>query len=120
MNKRRIFFAVLLLVAGVSLVGSWLGSGQLGFIALAVGLVAGGFSLSGTVLLLKVMRHGATNLVAMKAGGVWAVGMFLLKVPILVLTVVYMYRLGDPAPTLFMLGFAMVYCALVGWAITAS
>lgn len=114
------WFATALAVIFVgSLVAAWMTSGNLGLISLALGLIAGGFSLVATILLMGLMKQGSTNAGASKSGGILAVGMFLLKVPILIWLILQMYELGDPAPTLFMLGFAMVYCALVGWALTA-
>lgn len=118
-SNKRWFTTILVVIFVGSLVVAWFRSGNLGLIALALGLIAGGFSLVATIFLMGLMKQGSTNVAASNSGGFLAVGMFLLKVPILIWLILQMYELGDPAPTLFMLGFAMVYCALVGWALTA-
>jgi hypothetical protein len=95
-------------------------AGTLGLSSAAGGLAAGAFSLWTSARLMALMGDASKHRGATKLGGFFAVGLFLAKVPVLIWLVIVMYRLGHPAPTLFMLAFAMVYCALVGWALTSS
>jgi hypothetical protein len=53
--------------------------------------------------------------VALVAGGA-----FLIKLPLILWTMSLAQAMGGSAPGAFLAGLAMVYCALIGWALAAS
>jgi hypothetical protein len=91
--------------------------GESGLKGVVLGLFATGFNilaLAGVVWLLgKAHKSGQPP----RLGASFAVLAFLIKLPLFVAFGVLANRMGGAAPTCFLLGLGMVYCALIGWAL---
>lgn len=87
---------------------------------MALGILAGTFSFWALWRIVLLLGTISEETASSRLGWVLPTLAMLMKVPVLVAGWTGANQAGGAAPTCFLLGIAMVYCALVGWAVASS
>lgn len=107
-------------VALVAILGAFLARGGQGAAGMALGLTGTGFSVTALWLLIKQLGKVPADSRRSKTTSILIVIAFFAKLPLYMVVGILAYRIGGGAPTCFLLGIALVYFALVGWALAQS
>lgn len=109
-----------LVIALLAFVPAYSYGGPNGATGLLLGLSGTGFSIFALWLMTGLLGKMAGQNQPPKAGTILILLSFFVKLPILVGFGLLSQRLGGAAPTCFLSGLALVYFAMVGWALAKS
>ncbi len=105
------------LIAVVLGVGAWVSWGARSGLGFGLGVVGTSGGLLGWWFAIRAMGRALADERVGCAGSTLAVLAFLLKLPVILACWRAAEWLGPPAPVSFLWGLALVYCALVSWAL---
>jgi hypothetical protein len=118
MNLR--FAGIVLVLTGLLLIGCQHFAGEQGLKGAALGVFATGFNTLALWGIVRLFGYAYQKGTPPRLGASFAVIAFLIKLPLFIAFGVLAQRIGGPAPACFLLGLAMVYSCLVGWALVQN
>lgn len=94
--------------------------GTTAFLGMLMGIAGTGFSVLALWWVIRLAGSAAPASKRASVGTMLIVLAFFVKLPIFIALANLSHRIGGSAPTCFLLGLALVYCTLVGWALANS
>jgi hypothetical protein len=85
-----------------------------------LGLAATGFSIGALWWIIRLSSSGQAGPKRTPVGTTLVVLAFFVKLPLFIALGALAHRIGGHAPACFLMGLALVYFALVGWALAQS
>ncbi len=114
------FASIVLILTGLVLLGAQYFAGERGLKGAALGVFATGFNTVALWGVVRLLGYAFEQGSPPRIGASFAVLAFLIKLPLFIAFGVLAQRIGGPAPACFLIGLAMVYSCLVGWALAQS
>lgn len=117
---KRLVWPVIAVAAVALVVGAYLLGGMTGLQGALLGLAATGFSIAALWWIIRLSTGGVLGPKRTPVGTTLVVLAFFVKLPLFIALGTLAHRVGGNAPACFLLGLALVYFALVGWALAQS
>ena len=117
---KRFIWPAIGAAAAALVVGAYLFGGVSGLQGAALGLCATGFSIGALWWIIRLSTGSEAGPKRTPVGTSLVVLAFFVKLPLFLALGTLAHRIGGHAPGCFLLGLALVYFALVGWALAQS